>query len=92
MRIDTLEQLRVLYAAPKERAVKKQLALLDKHRKRYISLSPFVVVSSLGVDEVLDASPRGGAPGFIKVLDNDTLLIPDSPGNNRLGGLYKGIG
>lgn len=84
MRIDTLEQLRVLYAAPKERAVKKQLAMLDKHCKRFISFSPFVVVSSLGVDEVLDASPRGGAPGFIKVLGDDTLLIPDSPGNNRL--------
>lgn len=84
MRIDTLEQLRELYAAPKERAVKKQLAALDKHCKRFIRLSPFVVVSSLGVDEVLDASPRGGAPGFIKVLGDDTLLIPDSPGNNRL--------
>jgi PPOX class probable FMN-dependent enzyme len=60
------------------------LAMLDKHCKRFISFSPFVVVSSLGVDEVLDASPRGGAPGFIKVLGDDTLLIPDSPGNNRL--------
>jgi PPOX class probable FMN-dependent enzyme len=84
MQIDTLEQQRVLYAAPKERAVKKQMAALDKHCKRFIGLSPFVVVSSLGVDEVLDASPRGGAPGFIKVLGDDTLLIPDSPGNNRL--------
>jgi uncharacterized protein len=84
MKIETLEQLRTLYAAPKERAVKKQLASLDKHCKRYISLSPFVVLSSMGGDEVLDASPRGGAPGFVKVMDDNTLLIPDSPGNNRL--------
>lgn len=84
MRIKTLEQLRTLYLAPKERAVKKQLAALDRHCKHYISLSPFVVLSSIGADDVLDASPRGGAPGFAKVLDANTLLIPDSPGNNRL--------
>jgi uncharacterized protein len=84
MKIETLEQLRTLYAAPKERAIKKQLAALDRHCKHYISLSPFVVLSSMGGDEVLDASPRGGAPGFVKVLDDKTLLIPDSPGNNRL--------
>lgn len=84
MKIETLEQLRTLYAAPKERAVKKQLAALDRHCKDYINLSPFVVLSSMGSDKVLDASPRGGAPGFVKVLDENTLLIPDSPGNNRL--------
>jgi PPOX class probable FMN-dependent enzyme len=84
MKIETLEQLRTLYATPKERAIKKQLASLDRHCKRYISLSPFVVLSSMGGDEVLDASPRGGAPGFVKVMDDNTLLIPDSPGNNRL--------
>ena len=84
MKIKTLEQLRTLYAAPKERAVKKQLALLDRHCKHYISLSPFVVLSSMGGDEVLDASPRGGTPGFVKIIGDNTLLIPDSPGNNRL--------
>jgi hypothetical protein len=84
MKIKTLEQLRTLYAAPRERAVKKQLALLDRHCKHYISLSPFVVLSSMGGDEVLDASPRGGTPGFVKIIGDNTLLIPDSPGNNRL--------
>lgn len=84
MKIETLEQLRTLYAMPKERAVKKQLTALDRHCKHYISLSPFVVLSSMGSDKVLDASPRGGAPGFVKVIDDSTLLIPDSPGNNRL--------
>ncbi len=84
MKIETLEQLRTLYATPKERAVKKQLAALDRHCKHYISLSPFVVLSSMGGDKVLDASPRGGPPGFVKIIDDNTLLIPDSPGNNRL--------
>lgn len=84
MKIETLEQLRTLYALPKERAVKKQIAFLDRHCKHYIGLSPFVVLSSIGGDEMPDASPRGGAPGFVKVLDEHTLLIPDAPGNNRL--------
>jgi PPOX class probable FMN-dependent enzyme len=82
--IQTIEQLRSLYAPAKERAVKKQLSTLDPHCQRFIALSPFVVISSLGADQMLDASPRGGAPGFAKIVDENTLLLPDSPGNNRL--------
>ena len=82
--IQTIEQLRGLYAPAKERAVKKQLSALDAHCQHFIALSPFVVISSIGLDQMLDASPRGGAPGFVKSLDAHTLLIPDSPGNNRL--------
>ncbi len=84
MLIQSIEQLRALYASPKERAVKKQLPALDKHCRQFISLSPFVVLGSQGADDALDASPRGGAPGFVKVTDAAQLLIPDSPGNNRL--------
>jgi len=84
MMIQTIEQLRGLYAPAKERAVKKQLSALDVHCQRFIALSPFVVISSIGLDQMLDASPRGGAPGFVKSVDAHTLLIPDSPGNNRL--------
>jgi PPOX class probable FMN-dependent enzyme len=46
-----------------------------------------VVVASAGATGAMDASPRGGAPGFVKVLDEHTLLIPDAPGNNRLDSL-----
>ncbi len=84
MLIDSIEQLRALYASPKERAVKKQLPELDKHCRQFIALSPFVVLGSQGADDALDASPRGGAPGFVKVTEAGQLLIPDSPGNNRL--------
>ena len=84
MMIQTIEQLRGLYAPAKERAVKKQLSALDVHCQRFIELSPFVVISSVGLDQMLDASPRGGASGFVKSVDAHTLLIPDSPGNNRL--------
>lgn len=91
MQVDTLVQLRALYPAAKERAVKKQLSVLDRHCQHYIRLSPFVVLASQGVDHQLDASPRGGAPGFIQILNATTLLIPDSPGNNRLDTLENVI-
>ena len=83
--IQTLEQLRSLYAAPGERARLKQLSHVDAHARRFIALSPFCVLASGGVNgRLLDASPRGGEPGFVKVLDDHTLLLPDSGGNNRL--------
>jgi len=87
MNITTLQDLRALYAPARERSVKKQMPSLDVHATRFIGLSPLVVVASMGADTgagLLDASPRGGAPGFVKVPDAHTLLIPDAPGNNRL--------
>lgn len=83
--IQTLAQLRGLYAAPGERALRKQLDQVDPHAARFIALSPFCVVATGGVHGgLLDASPRGGAPGFVKLADERTLLLPDSGGNNRL--------
>ena len=83
--IRTLDALRALYAQPGERAVRKQLDRLDVHCTQFIALSPFCVIGSAGPQgELLDASPRGGVPGFIKMLDANTLLLPDSGGNNRL--------
>ena len=82
--LTSLESLRTLYPAPKERAVRKQLDRLDLHCQRFIALSPFVVLASSGADGAMDASPRGGAPGFVKAPDAHTLLIADAPGNHRL--------
>ena len=87
MHITTLAELRGLYAAPAERAVKKQLSALDAHCRHFIGLSPFVVMATGG--GALDASPRGGDPGFVQVMDGHTLLIPDAPGNNRLDSLQN---
>ena len=84
--IRTTEELYQLYPEPKERALKKQLSRLDRHCQRFIELSPFVVIAT-GNASGFDASPRGGEPGFIKVVDDLTLVIPDSPGNNRLDSL-----
>ncbi|MCE7518837.1 pyridoxamine 5'-phosphate oxidase family protein [Vreelandella titanicae] len=84
--IRTTEELYQLYPEPKERALKKQLSRLDRHCQRFIELSPFVVIAT-GNASGFDASPRGGEPSFIKVVDDLTLVIPDSPGNNRLDSL-----
>jgi hypothetical protein len=84
MNITTLEALRALYDPVRERSAKKELPQLDVHATRFIGLSPLVVLSSAGASGAVDASPRGGEPGFVKVLDPHTLLIPDAPGNNRL--------
>ena len=82
--ITRLEDLRALYGPARERSVLKELPQLDAHATRFIGLSPLVVLASGGPGGNLDASPRGGDPGFVKVVDAGTLLIPDAPGNNRL--------
>ena len=90
--MDTLhnqDALRQLYDAPMERAVRKEITALDVHCQRFIALSPFVVLSTADAALNLDASPRGGAPGFVKVADAHTLLLPDAPGNNRLDSLQN---
>jgi uncharacterized protein len=85
--ITQFSDLRAFYDAARERSVLKELAALDVHAKNFIALSPFVVLSTHGADGKADASPRGGTAGFVKVVDDGTLLIPDSPGNNRLDSL-----
>ena len=82
--ITSIDQLRTVYAQPTERAVKKQLSNIDRHCRRFVELSPYVVLCTSDTEGNLDASPRGGAAGFCKVADDHTLLIPDRPGNNRL--------
>ena len=86
-KIESLEQLRALYPAAKGLAVDKQLTRLDPHCRRFIALSPFTVLATKGRDGLVDISPRGGDPGFVLVADDETLLLPDWPGNNRLDNL-----
>jgi PPOX class probable FMN-dependent enzyme len=82
--IERFDQIRSLYGEPAERAVKKQLPRLEKHSRAFIALSPFMVIASADPSGRCDASPKGDAPGFVKVLDDQTLLIPDRLGNNRI--------
>lgn len=82
--VTTEAGLRSRYGQPGRLATGKQLDRLDPHARRFIELSPFLVISSQGADGLGDVSPKGDAPGFVQVLDDRTLLIPDRPGNNRL--------
>ncbi|MCK0210095.1 pyridoxamine 5'-phosphate oxidase family protein [Starkeya koreensis] len=83
-RIASVEQLRTLYAEPRERSRRKVLPALDIHCRSFIGLSPLVMLASFGADGRADVTPRGDAPGFVGIEDAGTLLIPDRPGNNRL--------
>ena len=85
--IETVEELRSSYGAPSERAVRKALDRLDRHCRRFIALSPFVVLASAGADGRVDCSPRGDPAGFVAVLDDRTILLPDRRGNNRADSL-----
>ena len=84
MNITSLEALRALYDPVRERSAKKEMPQLDAHARRFIALSPWLVIGSGDGAFGMDTSPRGGAPGFVQVPDAHTLLIPDAPGNNRL--------
>ena len=65
-------------------AARKVLPALDRHCRAFIALSPFLVLASSDAEGRADASPRGDPPGFVQVLDDRTLLLPDRPGNNRV--------
>lgn len=84
MNVESIAALRALYGTPQARAVRKQIAALDMHCRKFIELSPFVILATCDSAYNMDSSPRGGAPGFIKITATGELLIPDAPGNNRL--------
>lgn len=69
------------------RAKAKEINKLDIHCKKFISLSPFCILSTATPDAAPDLSPRGGLPGFVIIEDDNTLILPDRPGNNRLDNL-----
>jgi PPOX class probable FMN-dependent enzyme len=93
--VTTLEQLEALYDAPVPRSLIKEIDSISEHYRAFIEKAPFVVVATVG-PEGLDCSPRGDPPGFVRVMDEKTLLLPDRRGNNRLDSsllfLIPGIG
>lgn len=83
MKIESVAQLREIYSEPNGRAVIKTLPRLEKHCINFINTSPFMVISTFNDQGQTDTSPRGGAPGFVRVLDEQRIAIPDSKGNHR---------
>lgn len=86
--ICSVAELRSWYAPPKDAVLRKERPFLDEHACRMLSLSPYIVFStSHRLTNSHDCSPRGGAPGFIKIEPGPeprTIMIADMPGNNRL--------
>ena len=89
MKIETENQLRELYDLPSGRAKDKVFSALDKHAINFISKSPFIVLSTSNKNGKMDASPRGGNPGFVKVLNSQEIVIPDAKGNDRVDSLIN---
>lgn len=86
-RIATLDQLRAVYGPPSKLAAAAKVDRLDDLTRAFIARSPFVMVGTSDAEGRQDVSPRGDAPGFVRVLDDRTLVIPDRPGNNKLENL-----
>ena len=76
--------LKTIYPDPSPRVIAKARPEIDAHAEKFIAMSPFCVLATSGSDGSVDASPRGGNPGFIRVAGPNRLLMPDRPGNNRI--------
>jgi len=83
-RVETIDQLEALYRAPGDRALDKQVSAIDEGMAALIDHSPFLVLATSDGTGSVDASPRGGPPGFVRRLDDRHIAIPDLNGNNRL--------
>ncbi|MFE5317439.1 pyridoxamine 5'-phosphate oxidase family protein [Paenibacillus sp. NPDC056579] len=81
------EELRELLGYPSDVVTRKVIGAMDAHCKDYIAQSPFVMVATSNQDGSCDVSPRGDAPGFVLVLDDHRLVIPERPGNRRIDSL-----
>jgi PPOX class probable FMN-dependent enzyme len=77
------------YRPPSQLVTDKEIDHLDGHCRAFIGLAPFLTMSTAGADGWPEISPRGGDPGFVKVLDEHRLALPDRQGNNRLDSLRK---
>ena len=81
--ITSVDQLRGVMPPPREAAIRKQISALDEHCRAFIARSPFLFMATANAAGQCDVSPKGDAPGFVQVLDDETVVIPDRPGNQR---------
>jgi PPOX class probable FMN-dependent enzyme len=85
-RIETIEQLENLYGKPHEASLTKEVAHIIPHYRKFIEMSPFCTLATIG-EQGMDNTPRGDLPGFVRVHDERTLMMPDRRGNNRVDSL-----
>ena len=84
-----MEDVLAGYRSPSQLVQDKEIDQVDAHCRAFIELSPFAVLSTADADGWPEVSPRGGDPGFVKVLDERRLVLPDRQGNNRLDSLRR---
>jgi uncharacterized protein len=84
--VTSKQELRAIFGEPSERAVLKCHSSLDEHSRAFIAVSPFVLLATSNAAGQCDVSPKGDAPGFVLVLDDTHLVVPDRPGNARTDG------
>ncbi|HET6615484.1 MAG TPA: MSMEG_1061 family FMN-dependent PPOX-type flavoprotein [Dehalococcoidia bacterium] len=85
--VTSVEQLRDVISLPGEPALRKEISYLDEHCRELIARSPFLLLGTSNARGQCDVSPKGDVPGFVTVLDDQTLIIPDRPGNHRADSL-----
>jgi hypothetical protein len=88
--ITTMDQLQALYGERMGASIVKEIDHINGAYRKLIEAAPFVAVATSG-PEGLDCSPKGDAPGFVRILDEKTIAIPDRPGNNRIDGFRNVI-
>ncbi|MGH2558920.1 MAG: pyridoxamine 5'-phosphate oxidase family protein [Thermomicrobiales bacterium] len=85
--VSSEEELREVLGQPSDLVIRKQLPTLDRHARTFIAHAPFALIGTSNRDGGCDVSPRGDGPGFVEVLDDSTLAIPERPGNRRADSL-----
>ena len=87
--ITDLDSLEKHFDAPLDIAVAVERNSLDDYQKQFIQLCPFVCIATADTDGIPTISPKGDAPGFVRIIDDSTLLIPDRPGNNKIESFHN---
>ncbi|HVQ77791.1 MAG TPA: pyridoxamine 5'-phosphate oxidase family protein [Candidatus Binatia bacterium] len=85
--VTTEAELREIVGSPSELALRKDIGALDQHARAFIAQSPFLLMATASAAGRCDVSPKGDAPGFVHVLDDRHLAVPDRPGNRRVDGM-----
>ncbi|MDP5275774.1 pyridoxamine 5'-phosphate oxidase family protein [Chengkuizengella axinellae] len=83
------KELREMLGEPSERAIKKVISKLDSHCRKYLKLSPFALLSTSNANGACDVSPRGDAPGFVHIIDDKHIVIPERQGNKRIDSIMN---
>src|SRR6267143_3470419 len=79
--VRTKEEIQAMLGEMSENQANKRIDHIDQHCRTWIERTPFIVISTSSLAGYMDVSPKGDTPGFVKVLDENTLAIPDRPGN-----------